>query len=67
MKKYYFTFGKGQLHEDCYRIIEAEDFMTARARMFELHGSKWAFQYTEAEWNENGITVAERYGLKLLK
>lgn len=50
MHRFYFTFGDGQLLENCYTIIEAETYNSAREEMFKVHGSTWAFQYTEAEF-----------------
>lgn len=49
MKKFYFTFGFGQPHENCYTIIEAEDWATARRQMFQEYGTKWSMQYESAE------------------
>ncbi len=49
MKKYYFTFGFNQKHENCYTIIEAKDSLEARQIMFERWGNKWSFQYDSAE------------------
>lgn len=45
LKKYYFTFGFGQKHENGYTMIEAETYGEARDKMFEMFGSVWAFQY----------------------
>jgi hypothetical protein len=48
--KYYFTFcGRHDLAGYC-QPIEAKDYGTAREKMFELHGDKWGFQYSEKEW-----------------
>lgn len=74
MKKYYFTFGIGQsLLANRYVEIEAENHEAAREIMEESFGTKWAFLYTEKEWNycftgkvsaeEN---IAEKYGLQKL-
>lgn len=46
---WYFTFGSGQEHEGFYVKIKG-DFSTARGKMFEKYGNKWAFQYSEKEW-----------------
>lgn len=44
-----FTFGCGQKHEGyCQPIIGT--FNSARRKMFEVHGTKWGFQYSEEEW-----------------
>jgi len=44
---YYFTFGCGQPHEGWCQPILAEDGQVARAKMVELYGNKWSFQYNE--------------------
>lgn len=62
MKKYYFTFGFGQPHENCYHVIEANNSVEARAKMFERFSDKWAFQYESAE--EAGV---EKFGLREIK
>ena len=49
MKAYYFTFGCGQPHENCYHVIETESSGEARKLMFERFGHKWAMQYNSAE------------------
>jgi len=47
---YYFTFGMGHtLARHCQPIL-ASSYGSARERMVELHGSMWAFQYTEEEY-----------------
>lgn len=52
MKKYIFTFGCGQeLAGFCQPII-AESHKAARDKMFELHGDRWGFQYSEENWEE---------------
>lgn len=74
MEKFYFTFGIGKsLLANRYVVIEAESYEAAREIMIESFGTKWAFQYTEKEWNyyftgkvsaeEN---IAEKYGLQKL-
>lgn len=52
MKRYYFTFGVGidKPHRNCYRVVEAKDYMSAREEMVRDFGQDWAFQYTEEEW-----------------
>jgi len=68
MPKFYFTFGFGQLHENGFHIIEAKDYGTAREKMVERFGLKWAFQYTEEQWTiSNGKTQQEEYNLKEIK
>lgn len=47
-----FTFGCGMPNEGKCQPILADSFGSAREKMFELHGPKWAFQYSEEEWDE---------------
>ena len=58
-KDFYFTFGFGQPHENCYHVISAETSNEARELMVMRFGSKWAFQYESAE--KAGV---ERFNLK---
>lgn len=46
-----FTFRCGQQHEGMYVKIYGT-FKSARRKMFERYGSKWAFQYNEKEWRD---------------
>lgn len=67
-KKYYFTFGCGQKHENCYVKIEAKNHSEARTEMCNRFGIKWSMQYTEKQWlNEKGISQAEEYNLAEIK
>lgn len=52
MKKWYFTFGCGidNPNRNCYTVIEAETYESAREEMIRRFGVKWAFQYSEDEW-----------------
>lgn len=43
----YFTFGVGQELAGHVQPIKAESAEAARAKMFEVYGKKWAFQYSE--------------------
>ena len=45
-----FTFGYGQEHAGKYVKIKG-DYGKAREKMFKKYGNKWAFQYSETEWN----------------
>ena len=65
--KFYFTFGFGQLHENGFHVIESNDANSARETMVDRFGTKWAFQYTEAEWTEDGVTQQEKDGLREVK
>lgn len=53
MKKlYYFTFGCGQDKSGFVQPILSSSWEQARAKMIELNGKQWAFQYTEKQWND---------------
>jgi len=68
LKKYYFTFGFGQVHENCFHVVTAKGYGEARDRMFEKFGKKWAFQYSEKQWyNEKGVSQQEQFNLKEIK
>lgn len=45
-----FTFGGGHEHEGFCQPILALNADEARTKMVELYGTKWAFQYSEDEW-----------------
>jgi hypothetical protein len=51
MSKWYFTFGYGQEHGGHYIVIEAGNSSSAREKMNKRFNNKWAFQYTEEQWN----------------
>ena len=48
---YIFTFGSGQLHQGHYVRLFGT-YETARRKMIDLFGLKWAFQYSEDEWED---------------
>lgn len=48
---WYFTFGAGHEHAGTYVRIQGS-YNSARDKMFEKYGSKWAFQYPESEWKK---------------
>lgn len=64
MKKFIFTFGCGQVLQGHCQPIYAENMRIARAKMFEIHGRKWGFPYTEEEW-EKARVQSIKYGYKL--
>lgn len=66
MEKWYFTFGCGQAHENCFIVFEGT-YEQARETMVYSFGSKWSWQYSEKEWNEGGISQQEKYNLKQIK
>ena len=54
-RMYYFTFGNfggDDKYLGCVQPILASDWGKARDKMFDMHGDRWAFQYTEKSWNE---------------
>lgn len=48
---YYFTFGAGQQHAGQYVKIYGT-YDSARTKMFNKYGAEWAFQYSEAKWDD---------------
>lgn len=50
---YFFTFDLGKPLAKYTQPIRAKDADAARAKMFELYGAKWAFQYDEAAYHSN--------------
>lgn len=61
-EKYHFTFGSNHAFPNCFITIEG-DVSTSRQRISDLFGDKWAFQYSETEWNlPNGKTHDQQYG-----
>lgn len=50
MSNFYFTFGCGQKYQNCYVIIEAKDWNSARDEMVRRYGTNWSMQYAEDEW-----------------
>ena len=67
MSKYYFTFGFGQPHQNCFHVIEAPDIHEARTLMFQRFENKWSMVYTEGEWYRDGISQEEEYNLTQIK
>lgn len=51
MQTWYFTFCSDDPKNGGYcQPIKASSFGAARAKMFEMYGSRWAFQYSEKQW-----------------
>jgi len=68
LNKYYFTFGFGQVHQNGFHVIEAENGFIAREEMFRKFGNKWAFQYSELTWyDSDGLSQQEKYNLHEVK
>lgn len=63
---WYFTFGVGidQPNRGRYYVVKDSTYDEARARMFDVFGREWAFQYDESQWFRDGISQAERWGLE---
>lgn len=65
MNKYYITFGSNHVPGiNSYYVIEAKDAEEARLEAFNRFGNGWAFMYNEEQWNEGGISQAEKYRLR---
>jgi len=68
MMKFYFTFGFGQKHENCFTVIGAKNYDEARDEMVRRFGLAWSFQYTEEQWTDKeGNTQQEKYNLREIK
>ena len=50
--KWYFTFGSDQVHAGKVQPIVASGSNDARAKMFEMYGPAWCFQYSAAAWDD---------------
>lgn len=53
MKKFYFTFGSGHSKHNRYQVIFAKTEEEAYRKMFEMHGTQWAFCYNQEQWAES--------------
>lgn len=53
MEKHYFTFGQASSFSNRHQVILASSPDTARELMIKHFGNAWAFQYTEAEWQDS--------------
>lgn len=51
MRTWYFTFCTDHpTHGGCCQPIKAESWGAARAKMCDMYGTRWCFQYSEEEW-----------------
>lgn len=67
MPDFFFTFGFNSPGRGRFVRIRASDMASAREEMFRVHGERWAFCYTEAEWRRpSGLTQQQEYGLSEL-
>ena len=67
MKDWYFTFGIGDINSMKYVRITASSYDAAREEMFNRYGSKWAFQYSEEEWQNDEMVAYMRTTYKELE
>lgn len=58
MQTYYHTFGLGHPQAGRVQPIVAENATEALRAMFKKYGNRWAFQYTQKEW-ETGPASAK--------
>lgn len=65
-KNWYFTFGQGQQFSGHYVIIYGT-YEQARTTMFEMFGTEWGFQYSEAAWKRTKHTETELTYSELLE
>ncbi len=56
---WYFTFGSGQAHPNCYVKLMGS-FQGTRKEMFRRYGAKWSMQYDAVKGEE----VAKRWNMK---
>lgn len=63
---FYFTFGQIHVHpetnekmKDHFVKVEIEDYGKARELFVKKYGDKWAFQYSEKEFNESYFPLGE--------
>jgi len=64
MKNYYATFGMGHDQQGYIQPIQAKDETEAHKLMFEKYGAKFAFVYSEKEFNEQldeGYHIEKEY------
>lgn len=50
LKSYYFTFGQDHPLQDWWLEIQAPTYWLAREKMVKMHGSKWASQYEDVDF-----------------
>ena len=55
---WYFTFGWGQVHQNCYTVIKGT-LKSAKEEMTRRYGLDWSMQYPSAE-----AAGVEEFGLK---
>ena len=68
MTRYYFTFMQKQTLLKKKYVVLTGTTLGTRKEMWKNFGSKWAHQYSEDEWLEDGVfTQAAKYNLTELK
>jgi len=63
-KTWYFTFGVGHHNAGKCQPILASSWDSARAKMFELYGDKWCWQYPAEKWEEMKNDTTRTYPLE---
>lgn len=66
LKIYYFTFGLGHLYAGHVQPIAATSPLHALQAMVFTYGKKWAFKYTEEQWDKSKKEGASEKELELL-
>jgi len=61
-KTFYFTFGSAHMYPFGYIELKGT-YSSTREEMFKHFGDKWAFQYSEDDWNEEGEPQNKTYNL----
>jgi len=64
---WYFTFGLGGPRRSNFYKVENATYDEAREQMIAAFGLAWAFQYSEADWNRDGESMAEKWSLTEIK
>lgn len=63
--KYYFTFGSDTPNKGRCQIIEASCEYYARAKMFQLYGSRFYTSYDEEQWTEMKNDLNRKYPMEV--
>jgi hypothetical protein len=63
-RRWYITYGQGSNLQNCYSEFYADSHEEAGKIAYAGTGGKHAFMYSRENWEDNGITQAERYGLR---
>lgn len=63
MEEWIFTFGVGHEHRGHFIRIKGT-YEEARAKMCEIFGMRWAFQYSAEEWNKWAKDPSRRWAME---